>query len=136
MSFKKAGMPSSRVMNPVLEVLEGKSHASPPIWLMRQAGRYLPEYRAIRGQAQTFLDLCLTPELAAEVTLQPIRRFRFDAAILFSDILVIPHVLGQSVSFEAGEGPRLDPIGDRDGLKRLHPEADAEALAPIYETVR
>jgi len=121
---------------PLVDALDGKRQPSPPIWLMRQAGRYLPEYRALRSQVPTFLDLCFTPELAAEVTLQPIRRFHFDAAILFSDILVIPHALGQRVSFEAGEGPRLEPIGDRAGLERLRPEADAAALAPVYETVR
>ena len=103
---------------------------------MRQAGRYLPEYRAVREKAGSFLDLVFTSDLAAEVTLQPVRRFGFDAAILFSDILVIPHALGQSVAFTVGEGPRLDPIADREGLKRLRTQADAGVLAPIYETIR
>src|ERR1700744_6473901 len=97
----------------LLQVLKGEGVSPPPIWLMRQAGRYLPEYRAIRAKAGGFLDLVLTPELAAEVTLQPIRRFGFDAAILFSDILVVPLALGQSVRFAEGEGPLLDPIEDR-----------------------
>jgi uroporphyrinogen decarboxylase len=135
MSIKEAHVPRGRVMKPVLEVLEGKGQASPPIWLMRQAGRYLSEYRAIRGQARTFLDLCFTPKLAAEVTLQPIRRFGFDAAILFSDILVVPHALGQAVSFEIGEGPRLDPITDVRGLGVLRDTVDQTTLAPIYETI-
>ena len=103
---------------------------------MRQAGRYLPEYRALREKAGDFLTLCFTPELAAEVTLQPVRRFGFDAAILFSDILVIPHALGQSVRFAAGEGPQLDPIGDRQALVRLSLELDHGVLAPVYETIR
>jgi uroporphyrinogen decarboxylase len=102
---------------------------------MRQAGRYLPEYRELREKAGDFLKLCFSPELAAEVTLQPVRRFGFDAAILFSDILVVPHALGQRVSFTAGEGPQLDPIADRAGLIRLKPELDHEMLAPIYETI-
>ena len=97
-----------RVSKRVLEVLGGKRHSPPPTWLMRQAGRYLPEYRAVREKAGDFLDLVFSPELAAEVTLQPIRRFGFDAAILFSDILVIPHALGQRVRFEVGEGPVLE----------------------------
>jgi len=102
---------------------------------MRQAGRYLPEYRAIREKAGGFLDLVFNPQLAAEVTLQPIRRFGFDAAILFSDILVIPYALGQQVGFEAGEGPRLDPIADRTDFERLGSEVDHHALGPIYETL-
>src|SRR5215467_5035164 len=96
----------------LLHVLAGRHEPVPPLWMMRQAGRYLPEYRAVREKAGGFLDLCFTPELAAERTLPPIRRFGFDAAILFSDILVIPHALGRKVSFVAGEGPRLDPIID------------------------
>jgi uroporphyrinogen decarboxylase len=103
---------------------------------MRQAGRYLPEYRELRNKAGDFLKLCFTPELAAEVTLQPIRRFGFDAAILFSDILVIPHALGQPVHFEAGEGPRLEPLSDAASLTRLHRQSDQSVLAPIYQTVR
>ncbi len=103
---------------------------------MRQAGRYLPEYRALREKAGDFFTLCFTPDLAAEVTLQPVRRFGFDAAILFSDILVIPHALGQAVRFAVGEGPQLDPIADRQALMRLRLELDHGVLAPIYETIR
>lgn len=120
---------------PLLAVLKGHHAASPPIWMMRQAGRYLPEYREVREKAGSFLDLCFNPELAAEVTLQPLRRFGFDGAILFSDILVVPHALGQTVTFEVGEGPRLDPLVDAGGLSRL-----SDALAPgvvgkVYEAV-
>ena len=120
---------------PLIETLKGKRIDPPPIWLMRQAGRYLPEYRAIREEAGGFLDLCYSPEKAAEVTLQPLRRFGFDAAILFSDILVIPHALGQDVSFDAGHGPRLDPIRSVSELRHLSKDKLHESLQPIYETV-
>jgi uroporphyrinogen decarboxylase len=123
------------VKKPVLHVLGGECLPKPPIWLMRQAGRYLPEYRAIRERAGSFLDLCFNPKLAAEITLQPIRRFGFDAAILFSDILVVAHALGQRVSFEVGEGPRLDALTEPVGLVRLRNELDQAALAPVYETI-
>src|SRR3954464_12824093 len=103
---------------------------------MRQAGRYLPEYRVLREKAGDFLTLCFTPDLAAEVTLQPVRRFGFDAAILFSDILVIPPALGQLVRFAAGEGPQLDPIVDRQALARLKLELDHDVLAPVYQAIR
>jgi len=103
--------------------------------MMRQAGRYLPEYRAVREKAGSFLDLCFNPELATEVTLQPLRRFGFDGAILFSDILVVPHALGQTVRFETGEGPRLDPLVDASGLGRLAPELDAAVVGKVYEAV-
>lgn len=118
-----------------LTALDGEVQATPPIWLMRQAGRYLPEYREIRATAASFLDFCYTPRLATEATLQPIRRFGFDAAILFSDILVVPDALGQAVSFEAGHGPRLEPIGTEADLARLHPAIDMARLAPVLETI-
>src|SRR4029077_12921973 len=102
---------------------------------MRQAGRYLPEYRALRERAGMFLDLCFTPELATEVTLQPIRRFGFDAAILFSDILVVPHALGQNVTFAAGEGPLLAPQMDAKQIALLRNHADLGVLAPVFETI-
>ena len=120
----------------ILDVLNHQPRSPPPIWLMRQAGRYLPEYRALREKAGDFLTLCFTPDLAAEVTLQPVRRFGCDAAILFSDILVVPHALGQAVRFAAGEGPQLDPIADRQALMRLRLELDHGVLAPVYETIR
>ncbi len=120
---------------PVLRVLGGECLPRPPLWLMRQAGRYLPEYRALRQRTENFLDLCFNPKLAAEITLQPIRRFGFDAAILFSDILVVAHALGQRVSFEAGEGPRLDAVTEPAGLARLRGELDQNALVPVYEAI-
>lgn len=119
-----------------LRTLSGEKTNKPPLWLMRQAGRYLPEYREIRAKAGGFLELCYNPEFAAEVTLQPIRRFGFDAAILFSDILVVPHALGQKLWFAEGEGPRLEPIADAQRLGEIREEIDQDVLAPIYETVR
>jgi uroporphyrinogen decarboxylase len=123
------------VRKPLLVVLGGGIENPPPVWLMRQAGRYLPEYRAIRERAGDFLKLCLTPDLAAEVTLQPIRRFGFDAAILFSDILLVPYSLGQRVWFVEGKGPRLETLVDGGGLARLTPTSGKERLLPVYETV-
>lgn len=120
---------------PLLTVLNGEPCSPPPLWLMRQAGRYLPEYREVRKTVPSFLDLCLTPKLAAEVTLQPLRRFDFDASIVFSDILIVPFALGQPVAFLEGEGPKLDPIGDAEGLARLDPAKAGEKLSPVYETV-
>ena len=119
----------------LLGALSGHPNTPPPIWLMRQAGRYLPEYREIRSRVASFLDLCLTPELAAEATLQPLRRFDLDAAIVFSDILIVPYALGQSVEFIEGEGPRLDPVRDEGALARLEPEKAEARLAPVYETL-
>jgi uroporphyrinogen decarboxylase len=119
----------------IMAVLNGKTVTPPPIWLMRQAGRYLPEYRKTRSTAKGFLDLCYTPDLAVEVTLQPIRRYGFDASILFSDILVIPDAMNRNVRFVEGEGPRLDPI-DADGIERLTMPDIAGKLAPVFETVK
>lgn len=138
----RAGSPTFRpapaaANAPLLRVLRGEAVWPPPVWLMRQAGRHLPEYRELRARAGSFLDLCYAPEFAAEVTLQPVRRYGLDAAILFSDILVLPDALGQAVSFAAGEGPRLDPpVTDRAGLAGLREEADLSRLAPVFETVR
>src|SRR6202162_2691897 len=134
--MEEARQTASVGTKPLLSVLTGRRQAVPPVWLMRQAGRYLPEYRAVREQAGGFLDLCFNPKLAAEVTLQPVRRFGFDAAILFSDILVIPLALGRKLWFVEGEGPRLEPLADAKALMSLRQEADQKLLSPIYETVR
>ena len=120
---------------PLLRVLRGTTGAPPPLWLMRQAGRYLPEYRELRKQAGSFLELCYNPALAAEVTLQPITRYQMDAAILFSDILVIPDALGAELSFVEGEGPRLTPLKDLRDIEALRLDCIADHLAPVYETV-
>src|SRR5262249_35808379 len=116
---------------PVIAALRRQVTPHVPIWLMRQAGRYLPEYRTIRAEVASFLELCFTPELAVEVTLQPIRRFPLDAAIIFSDILVIPHALGQSVRFEEGEGPLLEPIRSVEDVRRLSLGRMAGMLEPV-----
>ena len=121
--------------SPFLRALAGQVKVPPPIWLMRQAGRYLPEYREVRAKASSFLDLCRTPELAAEVTLQPLRRFAFDAAIVFSDILIVPYALGQRVEFVEGEGPKLEPVRDANSIAGLSQATAAKALAPVYETI-
>jgi uroporphyrinogen decarboxylase len=120
----------------LLNVLNGRREKIPPIWMMRQAGRYLPEYRATREKAGSFLDLCFNPQLAAEVTLQPIRRFSFDGAILFSDILVIPYALDRKVDFVAGEGPKLEPISDAQTARSIRREVDHGKLDPVYETIK
>jgi len=118
---------------PILDILNGKKPERCPLWLMRQAGRYLPEYKKIRAQAGNFLDLCLTPELAAEITLQPVRRFGFDAAILFADILLVPYALGQGLKFREGEGPVLEPVENDKMLEQLN--FKSAVLAPVYETI-
>ncbi len=121
----------------IMRALAGEALPTPPVWMMRQAGRYLPEYRATRAQAGSFLELCYAPDLAAEVTLQPIRRYGFDAAILFADILLLPQALGADLWFVEGEGPRLSTITDAAGLAQLKPIEDIhDTLAPVYETVR
>jgi uroporphyrinogen decarboxylase len=120
----------------LIQTLAGKSFANPPVWLMRQAGRYLPEYRELRAKAGGFLQMCYSPELAAEITLQPIRRFGFDAAILFSDILVVPDALGQKVEFSEGVGPRLEGMEPAALLPRLNPDGVAEKFDLVCETVQ
>ena len=121
----------------ILRALAGETLATPPVWMMRQAGRYLPEYKATRAQAGDFLSLCYNPELAAEVTLQPIRRYGFDAAILFADILLLPQALGTDLWFVTGEGPRLSTVTTADELAALKPvEAIDDTLSPVYETVK
>jgi uroporphyrinogen decarboxylase len=134
--MEESGQPASTVEKSLIGVLQGRRQTVPPVWMMRQAGRYLPEYRAVREKAGGFLDLCFNPQLAAEVTLQPVRRFGFDAAILFSDILIVPLALGRKVWFVEGEGPRLEPLQDAAGLKTLRGEIDSGVVSPIYDTVR
>ncbi len=119
----------------LLRALRGETLDRPPFWFMRQAGRYLPEYRETRAEAGDFLDLCYRPDLAEEVTLQPIRRYGMDAAILFADILLIPQALGQHLAFKAGEGPVLEPIRRGDAIPELNVDRLHETLGPIYETV-
>jgi uroporphyrinogen decarboxylase len=120
---------------PILKVMTGEPCFPPPVWLMRQAGRYLPEYQALRAKVSTFLEFCYTPALAAEATLQPVRRFEFNAAILFSDILVVPDALGQRVAFEPNEGPRLDPISTWEDFAKLNERIDHARLSPVLETI-
>lgn len=122
--------------SPFLKTLAGERQAIPPIWFMRQAGRYLPEYRKLRAKAGSFLNLCYTPELASEVTLQPVRRFDLDAAILFADILLIPHALGQKLEFVEGEGPKLSPVVSPADIDQFRGRDVCEMLAPVFETVR
>ena len=126
---------ASRPAKPLLRALARETLTRPPWWLMRQAGRYLPEYRAVRSQAQDFVELCLTPTLAAELTLQPVRRYRMDGAILFSDILLVPHALGQRLTFREGEGPILEAIEDRSGIGRLDTGQVIARLEPVFETI-
>ena len=126
---------SSSTQKPFLAVLSGQAITPPPIWLMRQAGRYLPEYKALRVKSAGFLDFCFRPELAIEATLQPIRRFDLDAAILFSDILTVPWALGQKVEFLEGEGPKLEPLRSAGDIERLNSSGVTERLAPVYQTV-
>ncbi len=127
---------ASASTKPLLRVLAGETLDSPPWWLMRQAGRYLPEYREVRRRAGDFVELCLTPALAAELTLQPVRRYGMDAAILFSDILLLPYALGQQLAFREGEGPVLEPIVDGIGLARLDHTRALSRLDPVLEALR
>jgi len=119
-----------------LRVLDGEKFDVPPVWMMRQAGRYLPEYRATRAKAGGFVDLCLNPELACEVTLQPIRRFGFDAAIIFSDILIVPYALGAKLWFEEGEGPRLEPVSDPESFGKLSQALDPKITERVYDALK
>lgn len=128
---------SSEAVDPLfLRVLRGERQATPPIWLMRQAGRYLPEYRQLRTRAGSFLDLCYSPDFATEVTLQPIRRYGLDAAIIFSDILVVPQALGRKLWFEEGEGPRLEPLAGPADVAALAMAGIEATLQPVYQGIR
>jgi uroporphyrinogen decarboxylase len=121
---------------PLLRALAGETLSFPPWWLMRQAGRYLPEYRQVRARADDFVELCLTPPVAAELTLQPIRRYGMDGAILFSDILMLPYALGQRLAYHEGEGPVLERVEDPAGVAKLDPSRIGSSLEPVFETVR
>ena len=127
--------PAKQTTPKFLEALAGKAHQAPPMWLMRQAGRYLAEYREVRAQAGSFLNLCYNPALAAEVTIQPIRRFGFDAAIIFSDILVVPHALGQHLEFREGEGPHLEPIKSLSDVSKLSVSKAQSTFEIVYEAI-
>jgi len=129
-------LPDHKTPKRLLQALSGETLERPPFWFMRQAGRYLPEYRAIRSKAGDFLSLCYNPDFAVEVTLQPIERYHMDAAILFSDILVIPDALGQPLAYKEGEGPVLEPVRNREDLKSLDRGRLHEHLGPVYETVK
>lgn len=136
MTTEKVSQPSSPFSKkPILRVFQGAPLNPPPFWLMRQAGRYLPEYREIRNKGKGFLDLCFSPSLATEVTLQPLKRYNMDAAILFSDILVVPYALGQGVDFQEGEGPVLDDCPKISKLREFSPNIFHKHLEPVYETV-
>src|SRR5271169_5559404 len=121
---------------PLLRALAGETLTPPPWWLMRQAGRYLPEYRATRAKVHDFVEMCLTPVVAAELTLQPVRRYRMDGAILFSDILMLPYALGQALTFREGQGPILEPIENHAGIGRLKPSRVISHLEPVFEAVQ
>ncbi len=123
------------IEGPLISVLRGEAVDPSPIWLMRQAGRYLPEYRQLRAKAGGFVELCLDPVAAAEVTLQPITRFDFDAAIIFSDILIVPHALGSKLWFEEGEGPRLEPLSDRAALAKTYDGLDRNIVERVYDAI-
>ncbi len=129
-------MPVGTKTKPLLRVLASEALSPPPWWLMRQAGRYLPEYRAVRARAGDFVELCRTPELAAELTMQPVRRYGMDAAILFSDILLLPHALGQRLTFREGEGPVLEPICSNAGVAVLSRAHAVSRLEPVFEAIR
>lgn len=128
--------PVTSAVPALIDVLKGGTAQTTPLWLMRQAGRYLPEYRAIRERSGGFMDMCLTPELAAEITLQPLSRFPLDAAILFSDILMVPHGLGQAVRFEDGHGPVLEGIETAADIARLSSQGFLQRLAPVMAAIR
>ena len=132
MTMPSAGQANSSEATKLVAAAKGETLTSPPIWLMRQAGRYLPEYRDVRSRSKNFLDFCYSPELAIEATLQPVTRFGMDAAILFSDILVIPDALGQTVQFQQGEGPVLHALRGDDDLARLNMDRLSEHLQPVY----